>query len=194
MHERLLNRNQSCFQPSDSCVNQLLAITREICKGFNCNSTFDVTSVVLGMSKAFDKVWQKDLLYMPMFVVISGELYNLLEKYLSGRFQRVVLNRQTSSWRPILAGVSQRPVQDPLFFNFYVNDLLNELKSNAKLFAEDMSLLTIVHYKNESDNVLNNDLLLISKWAGKYFLIQILANQLKKCYFQENSRFKFIRL
>ena len=36
---------------------------------------------------------------------ISGELYNLLEKYLAGRLQRVILNEQTSSWRPVLAGV-----------------------------------------------------------------------------------------
>ena len=38
---------------------------------------------------------------------ISGELYKLLENYLSGRLQRVLLNGQTSSWRPILAGVPQ---------------------------------------------------------------------------------------
>ena len=39
------------------------------------------------------------------------------------------------------------------------------MKSNAKLFADDMSLFTIVKDKNESTNVLNNDLSLTSKWA-----------------------------
>ena len=39
------------------------------------------------------------------------------------------------------------------------------MKSNAKLFADDTSLFTIVKDKNESADVLNNDLLLISKWA-----------------------------
>ena len=38
---------------------------------------------------------------------LSGKLYNLLESYLSGRPQRVVLNGQTSSWRPVLADVPQ---------------------------------------------------------------------------------------
>ena len=41
----------------------------------------------------------------------------------------------------------------------------NELKSNAKLFADDTSLFAIVTHKNKSANILNDDLQLISKWA-----------------------------
>ena len=81
---------------------------------------------------------------------ISGELYNLLENYLSGRFHRVVLNRQTSSWRPVLAGVLEGSILGLLLFLIYINDLPNELKSNVKLFADDTSLFTIVKDKNES--------------------------------------------
>ena len=96
---------------------------------------------------------------------ISGELYELIGNYLSGRFQRVILNRQTSSWRPILAGVPQDSILDPLLFLIYINDLPNGLKTNSKLFADDTSLFTIVKDKNESDNVLNNDISLNSKLA-----------------------------
>ena len=76
---------------------------------------------------------------------ISGELYNLLENYLSDRFQRVLLNGQASSWRPVLAGVPQGSILGPLLFLIYINDLRNELKSNAKLFADDTSLLGFTH-------------------------------------------------
>ena len=96
---------------------------------------------------------------------ISGERYELIGNYLSGRFQRVILNRQTSSWRPILAGVPQDSILDPLLFLIYINDLPNGLKTNSKLFADDTSLFTIVKDKNESDNVLNNDISLNSKLA-----------------------------
>ena len=96
---------------------------------------------------------------------ISGELYNLFGKYLSDRFQRVILNGQTSSWRPVIAGVPQGSVLGPFLFLVYINDLPNQLKSSVKLFADDTSLFTIVKDKNESANTLNNDLLLISKWA-----------------------------
>ena len=96
---------------------------------------------------------------------ISGELHKILENYLLGRLQRVVLNCQSSLWTPVLAGVSQRSTLGPLLFLIYINDLPNEMKSNVKLFADDTSLFTIVKDENESTNVLNNDLLLIPRWA-----------------------------
>ena len=101
----------------------------------------------------------------------SGELYNILENYLSGRFQGVVLNGQTSSWRPVLAGVRQGSTLGPLLFLVYINDLPDGLKSNAKLFADDTSLFTIVKGKNESAIILNDDLQLISSWAYKWKML-----------------------
>ena len=47
----------------------------------------------------------------------------------------------------------------------------NELKSSLKLFADDISLFTIVKDKNESANILNNDLLLIFKWAYNWKML-----------------------
>ena len=88
---------------------------------------------------------------------ISGELYNVFENY-----QRVVINGQTSLRRPVLVGAPQGSIMVPLLFLIYVNDLPNELKSNVKLFARDTSLFTVVEDKNESANILNNDLQSIS--------------------------------
>ena len=171
LKEELLNPNQSGFRPSDSCINHLLAITHEIFEAFDCNPTLEVRSVFLDISKAFDKVWHEGLLYKLRSIGISGDLYKLLENYLSGRLQRVILNGQTSSWRPVLAGVPQGSILGPLLFLIYINDLPNELKSNAKLFADDTSLFTIVKDENESANILNNDLSLISKWAFNWKML-----------------------
>ena len=102
---------------------------------------------------------------------ISGKLYNLLENYLSERSQRVLLNGQTSSWRPVLAGVPQGSILGLLLFLIYINDLPDELKSNAKLFADDTSLFSIVKDKNESANILSNDLAQISKWAYNWKML-----------------------
>ena len=171
LKEELLNPIQSGFRLSDSCINQLLAITHEIFEAFDCNPPLEVRSVFLDMSKAFDKVWHEGLLYKLKSMGISGEFYDLLENYLSGRLQRVILNGQTSSWRPILAGVPQGSILGPLLFLIYINDLPNKLKSNAKLFADDTSLFTIVKDENKSANVLNNDLSLISEWAFNWKML-----------------------
>ena len=102
---------------------------------------------------------------------ISGDLFNLLENYLLSRLQRVVLNGQTSSWRRVLAGAPQGSILGPFPFLVYINDLPNELKSNAKLFADDTSLFTIVKDRQESADVLNDDLSLISKWAFNWKML-----------------------
>ena len=129
-------------------------------EAFVCNPTLEVRSVFLDISKAFDKVWHEGLLFKLRSMGISDEFYNLLGNYLSDRFQMVILNGQTASWKPVVAGVPQGSILVPLLFLAYINDLPNGLKSNAKLFADDTSLFTIVKDKNESANTLNNDLLL----------------------------------
>ena len=58
----LITHNQSGFKPGDSCTNQLLSITtHEIYKSFD--DGLDVRGVFSDISKAFDKVWHKSLLY-----------------------------------------------------------------------------------------------------------------------------------
>ena len=73
----------------------------------------------------------------------------------------MILNGQTSSWRPVLAGVLQGSILGPLLFLVYINDLPGELKSNARLFVDDSSLFVIVKKRNESANILNDELQLI---------------------------------
>ena len=82
-----------------------------------------------------------------------------------------MLNGQALSWRPVLAGVPQGSILGPLLFLIYINDLPNELKSNAKLFADDTSLFTIVQDKNKSPNMLNNNLRRIFKWAYNWKML-----------------------
>ena len=51
----LLFTNQSGFKPGDSCISQLLSITRGICASLD--EEWEVRGVFLDISKAFDKVW-----------------------------------------------------------------------------------------------------------------------------------------
>ena len=57
----LISHNKSEFKPVDSCINQLLLITHEMYKSFD--NGLDVCGVFLDISKVFDKVWHKGLIY-----------------------------------------------------------------------------------------------------------------------------------
>ena len=106
-------------------VNQLIAITQETFAAFDFNLPLEVRSVYFIISKTFEKVWHEGLLNKVKSLGISGELYNLLENYLSGRLQRVALNGQMSSWKPVLTGATQGSILNPLLLLIYVDDLTN---------------------------------------------------------------------
>ena len=53
---------RSGFQPCDSCINQLLSITHKIYTSFD-NGLEEVRGVLPDISKAFDKLWHKRLIF-----------------------------------------------------------------------------------------------------------------------------------
>ena len=99
---------------------------------------------------------------------ISSNLLNIFEDFLRTRKQRVVLNRQTSNWENIHAGVPQGSILKPLLFLIYINDLAENLSSNPKLFADDTSLFSAVRDLNTSPIETNYDLKKIEAWAHQW--------------------------
>ena len=164
----LLNPNQSGFRPGDSTINQLLSIVHTIFTAFDCNPTLDVRSVFLDISKAFDRVWHDGLIYKLQCCGIHNDLLKIIRSFLANRKQRTVLNGKTSNWGSVTAGVPQGSILGPLFFLVYINDLTEDLRCNAKLFADDTSLLTIVHNANAAASDMNHDLEIIKAWASKW--------------------------
>ena len=162
----LISQHQSSFKPGDSSINQFLSITHEIYQSFD--EGFDVRSVFLDISKAFDKVWHDGLIFKLKQNGISGNLLNLLSNFLRNRKQRVVLNGETSSWADVSAGVLQGSILGPLLFLIYTNDLADGLWSNAKFFADGTSLFSVAHNPNTTAKDLNNDLVKISGWAYQW--------------------------
>ena len=62
-------------------------------------------------------------------------------------------------------GAPQGSILGLLLFLIYINDLADGLSSNAKLFADNTFLFSVIHDVGTSANELNNDLYEINKWT-----------------------------
>ena len=182
----LLSANQSAFRPSESWESQLLSICHEIYTSFDCYSTLEVRSVFLDISKAFDRIWHEGLTYKTKS--ISDPLLKLTERFLSNRYQRVLLNGQSSAWFVIIAGVLQGSILGPLFFLIYINDL-NKNLSSIKNFLLMIHPFSVVHDVALSAKQLNDDLNKISEWVFQWKMAvnSDLSKQTQEIFFSHKT-------
>ena len=83
------------------------------------------------------------------FYGIEEKFKTLIASYLTGRHQKVTLNKNTnnnssSEWEMIKNGVPQGSILGPLFFLLYINDLPKIITKNYSmvLFADTSLLIT----------------------------------------------------
>ena len=167
-NNNLFTNSQSGFRKGDSCVSQLLSITHDILVGFDANPPLDTRGIFLDISKAFDRVWHDGLIFKLKSYGVSGSLLLLIQNFLSGRSQRVVLDGQASEWTEVLAGVPQGSILGPLFFLIYINDLPEGIISMIKIFADDSSLFSLILDQIRCSIELNSDMQKVSEWAHQW--------------------------
>ena len=134
LHENhLLYKYQSGFLPNHSTTYQLIDIYQRICQAFD-NNRFSCM-VFFDVSKAFDRIWHKGLIFKLKQHGIDGRLLNWINDYLSIRSQKVIIKSCTSTAKGINAGVPQGSVLEPLLFLIYVNDISDSLFKFREAFC-----------------------------------------------------------
>ena len=162
-----INDLQSGYRKGDSAVKQLISITHEIYKAFDDSK--EIRAVFLDISRAFDKVWAAGLIFKLKRIGIEGDMINILISFLADRKQRVALDGVCSDWADISAGVPQGSILGPILFLVYINDLIEVVSSDIRIFADDTFIFRIVD--QYSTEVLNADLKNISIWAHQWKML-----------------------
>ena len=162
-----ISDKQSGYRKGDSTVKQLLSITHEIHKAFD--NSQELRAVFLDISKAFDTVWHDGLIFKLERIGIEGEMLNIIKSFLSNRKQRVTIDGKYSEWVDVEAGVPQGSILGPILFLIFINDLIEVVESDIRIFADDTFIFRIVD--QFSTDILNSDLRKISAWAKQWKLV-----------------------
>ena len=96
---------------------------------------------------------------------IRGSTHKWITSWLSGRFQKVVLDGQASD--PVLSGVPQGSVLGPVLFLIFIDDLPENIRSSVRLFADDCVLYRNIESPTDCQ-ILQDDLNRLAQWEADW--------------------------
>ena len=119
---------------------------------------------MLDFSRAFDSVPHQRLLHKLHYFGLRNRTLEWIKSFLLGRSQRVQVNAEKSSWADVISGVPQGEVLGPFLFITYINDIVCNLNSKIKLFADDAVMYREI-WSSQDEVTFPNDIDSITDWA-----------------------------
>lgn len=165
--KHLLSDLQHGFIKGRSTITNLFCLTQYISDAIDNNSQLDV--IYTDLSKAFDKLDHKTLITKFSNFGFSSDLITFLWTYLRNRVLYVECSGFKSPNFVATSGVPQGSVLGPLFFNIFINDIVDDLRVKCLMYADDLKLFNTVNSYSDC-LILQSALEKVYRWCQNNFL------------------------
>ena len=143
-HEILFDTSHE-FRARHNTDTQLLLTTYDLL--YQCDQGHSVDIAILDFSKAFDTVPHRRLFGKLEYYGITGDLLRLIEGFLLGRKQVVLVDGVKSAEEDVISGVPQGTVLGPFLFLLHINGMPSVLDTttSCRLFADDSLVNRVIN-------------------------------------------------
>ena len=164
--EHKLESSQYAYQQEKSTTDALLHVIHDWCSELDKQSKSNVTTCLIDMSKAFDRLDPNILVQKLKTLSVNDGLIHLIDNFLTNRKCCVKLgNTCRSSYESITMGAPQGTKLGPWFWLVYLNDLTIQDLPIVK-YADDMTLYTPVKKDASNQQLFQAALNTVEEWAS----------------------------
>lgn len=158
----IISSKQHGFIKNRSTVSNLLIYKNYLCSAFAKRQQVD--SIYTDFRKAFDKVNHILLTKKLAAYGVCGDFFRWISSYLSRRNQLVALKGYQSNPVAVPSGVPQGSHLGPLFFNIFINDLIDRISCPCLLYADDLKIFKTIDNPYDA-LILQKDLETLANWC-----------------------------
>ena len=159
-----LDKLQFAYRKGHSTTDALLNLFHHWCSALDNPRTSHISTVMIDMSKAFDRMHPDLLVEKLMKLDVPDGLIQLTNNFLTNRSFRVALGNEKSTALPVTMGAPQGTKLGPWLWLVYINDLLPACKTIK--YADDVTTYSVIEKESSiSQSNLQDSLNYTSDWA-----------------------------